>query len=162
MVQSRKEQFKELWDFFGGHIRYINLTSRNNGYDDSEKVFDKYNIPVKYFRTEKHRKGEEYGRFKSHIKVIREAYYSGAKRVLIFEDDIVATKYLTPKYLKKAIKFMKKDKKWDLFYLGVMPNIISYSSSRTKYNNIYKLKGTCTYAYVVNRSAMKKLIDIES
>ena len=154
------KEFEKLWDFFGDHIRCINLTSRKDRYHNSKKIFNKYNIPVNYYKAKKHRDGRK-GCFESHINVIREAYYSGAERVLIFGDDIKPTDYLTTNHLKKAINFMKKDKDWEIFYLGVMPNVTFHSSSRTNYSGIYKTKGICAHAYVVNRKAMKKLINIK-
>ena len=73
-----KKKFKKLWDFFDGHIRCINLTTRKDRYRESKAVFDKYHIPVKYFHAKKHSKGGVYGCFDSHIKIIREAYFAGA------------------------------------------------------------------------------------
>ncbi len=156
------KRFEKIWDFFGGHIRCINLKYRKDRYKASKAVFDEYNIPVKYFKTTKHPKGGVYGCFTSHIKVIKEAYYAGAKRVLIFEDDISPTDYLTPQHLEKAINFMKKEgNNWDLFYLGAFPNIRTYRSERTKYKDIYRLRGICAHAYIVNRKAMKRLINLK-
>nr|QBK91394.1 MAG: glycosyltransferase family 25 LPS biosynthesis protein [Pithovirus LCPAC302] len=153
------KKFKDLWNYFDC-IRCINLVSRPDRYSNSKKIFDKYYIPVEYYKTEKHKKGGEYGCFKSHINVIREAYYNGDKNILVFEDDIISTEYLTPKYLETAIDFMENEK-WDIFYLGALPNINFYRSKRTRYKGIYKLKGICTHAYVLNRKAMKRLIGLK-
>jgi GR25 family glycosyltransferase involved in LPS biosynthesis len=158
---KNKNNFNNIWDYFEGHIRCINLITRKDRYEESKKVFDKYKIPVRYFYAKKHPKGGVYGCFDSHIRVIREAYYSGAKRVLIFEDDITPTDYLNVENLKKAIKFMKTKKDWDLFYLGALPEIRRHYSRQTKYPGIYRLHGVCTHAYIVNRSAMKKLINLK-
>ncbi len=151
---------KKLWYFFD-EIRCINLVSREDRYESSKSIFDKYEIPVKYFKANKHPKGGEYGCFDSHIKVIKEAYNNGAERVLIFEDDINATNYLTQKNLKRAINFMKCNKDWDLFYLGAYPYILWHRSERTKHDGIYKLRSIGTHCYVVNRSAMKKLMNLK-
>lgn len=153
--------YDNLWDFFDGHIRCINLKSRTDRYKDSKKVFNKLNIPVNYYKTTKHPNGGEEGCFSSHIDIIREAYYDGAERVLIFEDDITPTSNMNRKNLRKAIRFMERNDDWDLFYLGALPNITSKSCKRTKYPNIYKLNGICTHSYVVNRKAMKTLIDLK-
>lgn len=96
-------------------------------------MFEKYSIPVKYLRVEKNLISGTKGCFESHQKVIKEAYDAGAKRVLIFEDDIdVIKNTLNYDNLKKAIDFMKEFKNWELFYLGVTPDIINYKCQRTK------------------------------
>lgn len=153
--------FPELWKFFNGHIRCINLVTRKDRYDESLAVFKEFQIPVRYFITVKHPNGGGQGCFESHIQIIREAYYAGAERVLIFEDDIIASKSLTPANLEKAINFMTNTPDWDIFYLGVLPRILDTYSRRTSHNGIYQLKGICTHAYVVNRSAMEKLIHLK-
>lgn len=159
-MSSKCEEYQNLWDFFGGHIRCINLTNRKDRYRCSKKVFEQYHIPVDYYKTTKHPNGGKQGCFESHIDIIRQAYDAGAERVLIFEDDITVTDYMSPAHLRKAIKFMDKNK-WDLFYLGALPNIKKKLASRTGYSGIYKLKGVCTHAYVVNRSAMKRLVNLK-
>lgn len=153
--------YEDLWNFFDGHIRCINLKSRKDRYKDSKNVFDEFHIPVNYYKTVKHPNGGEEGCFNSHIDIIRKAYYDGAERVLIFEDDITPTSNMNIKNLKKAINFMKTNEDWDLFYLGALPNITNKSCKRTKYSGIYQLNGICTHSYVVNRKAMRKLIDLK-
>jgi glycosyl transferase family 25 len=158
---TKKRLWKDLWDFFDGHIRCINLKSRPDRYKSSKKIFDRYHIPANYYLTTKHPNGGEQGCFESHIDIIREAYDDGAERVLIFEDDITETDHMNRKNLERAIDFMEREDDWDLFYLGALPNIKSHSCSRTQYSGIYKLKGICTHAYIVNRKAMRKLINLE-
>ena len=101
MDDREKKKFKKLWDFFDGHIRCINLLSREDRYEESQLLFKKYNIPVRYYRTRKNISAQR-GCFESHIKVIKEAYVSGAERVLIFEDDITSSAYLTSENLERA------------------------------------------------------------
>lgn len=146
------------WDFFDD-IRCINLTSRSDRYKQSKKIFDKYNIPTRYYFTEKHPKGGQHGCFESHINIIKEAYNNGCENVLIFEDDIYPTDFINRENLAVSIDFMKQNK-WDLFYLGALPDIRSTLSQKVS-NKIYKLHGICTHAYVVNRSGMKKLKDLK-
>ena len=153
-------KFKELWNFFEGQIYCINLKTREDRYKSSKRIFDKYDIPVQYFQVDKHPKGGAYGCFDSHIKIIRKAYSEGANQVLIFEDDITPTQYLTPNHLKRAIRFMKSEN-WNLFYLGALPNIRTYKTYSTTHSDIYRLRGICTHAYIVNRQAMKKLINLK-
>jgi len=153
---------EELWNFFDGHITCINLISRDDRYEESKKIFEKYSIPVKYLRVEKNPVSGTKGNLESHQRVIKEAYDAGAERVLVFEDDIdVIEGTLNYDNLKRCIDFMKEFKDWDLLYLGVIPDIINYKCQKTKKKGIYKLHGICAHAYIVNRKAMKNIINLK-
>ncbi len=114
----------------------------------------------KFLELKKHPKGGAYGCFDSHIKVITKAYLAGAERALIFEDDLVGTSSLTPHNLDKCIRFMKSKASFDIFYLGVIPDIRK-KQSKTNWSGIYNVKGLCTHAYVINRQCMEKLIGLK-
>lgn len=153
---------EDLWKFFDGHIYCINLREREDRMKESKEIFDKYKIPVKYFKVDRHPKGGEHGCFESHVKVITKAYNEGAERVLIFEDDVIdPIRGIKSSEVKKGIDFMKKEKDWDIFYFGCEPYVLFSSSSKTKYPGVYKLKAIYLHAYVVNRSAMKKIINLK-
>lgn len=149
-------------EFFDA-IYCINLYDRIDRYNSSKKLFKKHNIPVKYYRTHKHPEGGLHGCFESHINVINLAYNSGAKNVLIFEDDIQDCNQnvnIIKINLKKAINFMK-NKTWDIFYLGTFPYVMKkWTSHIYDYPNIYEMTGLCTHAYVINHHIMKKLKDL--
>jgi len=151
--------YSKFWDFFGGHIYCINLLTRDDRYESSKKFFEKYDIPVEYLRVEKHPKGGEYGVFDSHVKLISKAYYAGAKRALIFEDDIEDTEIMTPENVSNCIQFMKKNEDWDFFYFGFA--CLSLHQTTEKYpNSIYKVKGYGIHAYVINRWAMSEMLGL--
>ena len=149
---------------FFDDIYCINLYDRIDRYNSSKKLFKKYNIPVKYYHTHKHPKGGLHGCFESHINVINLAYNSGAKNVLIFEDDIQDCNQDVNRIkinLKKAINFMK-NKTWDIFYLGTFPYVMKKGTSLVyEHSNIYEMVGLCTHAYVINHHIMKKLKDLK-
>lgn len=150
----------DLWSFFD-NIRCINLVSRDDRYDDSQKVFNSLGIPVDFFRVKRHPTNGSQGAFESHIKVIKEAYDSGANNVLIFEDDITVVTHYKPEYVQQAIDFMSQDNNWDLVYLGSIPQIQKYKSTRTEYEGIYKTRAICAHAYVLSRQGMEKMKDLE-
>ena len=152
---SETDEYKYLWDFFGDHIYCINPITHNDKYDSCKEVFEKYDIPVKYYKSENYNR-EKHGCFENHINIIKKAYKDGAERVLIFEDYISVSDHMSPSHLKKAINFMKKNE-WDVFNLGP-PNSNLKISQRTNYSGIYNLKSDCRHAYVVNRNAMKQFI----
>jgi glycosyl transferase, family 25 len=141
----------------------INLYTRNDRYMASKQIFTKYNIPVEYYRTYKHPNGGLQGCFESHINVINKAWNRGAKNVLIFEDDLMViskTKDLV-RNLNRAVNFMR-EKQWDIFYLGAVPDYRRKSCHRVAdYPGVYNLGGICTHAYVINRRAMNILRKIQ-
>lgn len=144
---------------FFDKIYCINLYTRKDRYSSSKKIFKKHNIPVTYYQTHKHPTSGLQGCFESHINVIKKAYDEGAKNVLIFEDDLRSNFSL--KKLQQSIKFMK-DKYWDIFYLGAVPDIRYKGTTKvSSFPGIYKLDGICTHAYAVNYRAMKKLKEVE-
>lgn len=148
---------KELWNYFDC-IRCINLSYRKDRYESSKKIFDKYDIPVEYFITEKDKEGGEAGCFRSHIQIIKEAYEKGCNNVLIFEDDIEVSPYLNEQNLKQCIDFMKNND-WDLFFLGMSPSL--FNTFKKVEPNIYKGHYVLTHAYTINRKFMKKLINMD-
>lgn len=148
-----------VWDFFDG-IYCINLYTRDDRLKKSKKVFNKLNIPVTYYRVEKHPTSGAKGCFESHMSIIKKAYHDGCKNVLIFEDDLIDNSFYDEALVEKAINFMKKSCKWDIFYFGHQPDIF-WNTSRKVSDFIIKTHSYLTHAYVVSRRYMKKLLDKE-
>jgi len=161
MTQNESiKTFKDAWSYFDA-IRCINLVTRQDRLDLCSKVFQKYDIPVKYYHPQKHPTNPTQGCFESHINLISEAYDQGCQNILIFEDDIIDnSKIITLDALYLAIDFMKKNNTWDLFFLGSRPIIEMNSIKRIKKGNgasIIKLKSTCCHAYILSRRMMEKM-----
>jgi len=146
------------WTFFDD-IRCINLYTREDRYHQVNEIFQTFNIPVRFYQTHKHPNGGIQGCFESHIEIIREDYDKGFKNVLIFEDDVINSSYLTPKNLKRAIQFMQNHD-WDIFYLGTHPDVRKYRVQHIV-NGIYAMHCICTHAYCLSRNMMKKLYDLK-
>ena len=142
------DELPDLWSFFDG-IFCINLLSRDDKYEKVKVVFDQYNIPVTFHRVEKHPISGLHGCYQSHIDIITNAKHQGMKNILIFEDDVVASPYLTPHHLSEAIKFMADDEEWELFYLGSHPEIRTTKSSKVS-PNILHFHSLCTHAYALS------------
>ena len=147
------------WSYFDS-IYCINLYTREDRYNNSKKLFNKLDIPVKFHRVNKHIKGGLQGCFESHVDIISTAYYKGDKRILIFEDDI--RQGYSPGNLELCISFMKTFSSWDIFYLGAVPDLRKDNTFHIEgFPGIYKLSGICTHAYVINRKAMKKIKNLK-
>jgi GR25 family glycosyltransferase involved in LPS biosynthesis len=149
-----------IFSFFDD-IVCINLKTRIDRRKWSEHIFSSLNIPYRFYLTDKSPKGGRYGCFESHINVIREAYNKGHSNILIFEDDLLPTPEYSLQNIEACINFMKNNK-WDLFYFGYfvmnkhLDNIII---AKKLNNNIIKYNPLATHAYVVNRNAMKTILE---
>lgn len=147
------------WDEIGP-IYCINLTSRPDRKLEAEKIFKKLKINANYHIVDKHPVSGTQGCFESHIKIISKAYDAGAERCLIFEDDATPTSACTKQNFKIALNFMNKNKDWNVFYLGVLPDI-RRKPCKVIEKQIYSLQGICTHAYVINRPLMEKLYNMK-
>ena len=125
-----------------------------------DKIFKKYKIPARYSIVERHSNGINEGCFESHINIFKECYEKGKKNVLVFEDDIVTSEFLTPENLNICNDFMKNNR-WDLFYLGAVPDIRTYNQMDKREKGIYKIRSICTHAYAANENIIKKYKDLK-
>lgn len=143
------------WSYFD-QIRCINLITRDDRYNVAQDIFDRLQIPIKFFRTERHPLGGRQGCFESHVACLTEAYEAGANNCLIFEDDLTASSYITPEAVQEVVKFLQSCPNWDIFYLGthyefVRGHFVKVTPSIVHGGNI------CTHAYAASRSFMAKM-----
>ena len=148
-----------MWKFFD-RIYCINLNTRKDRYDKVSNLFQEYRIPVEFYHPTPHSNGLQ-GCFESHIHLIRKAYTEGAENVLIFEDDITIHQF-SIQALLESISFMQKNKDWELFYLGVFPQIVQFQMfSVPHFKNIKRVHSLCGHAYVVSRKYMEKIANLQ-
>ena len=143
-----------MWNFFDV-IYCINLIERYDKYNNMKLLFDKYNIPVQFYRPSKNKISGTMGCFESHLHLINLAYTKNYNNILIFEDDIDFN-YFTNSKLSICIDFMKNNE-FDLFFLGSFPEIMNSTIYKTPYTNIYKMNSICGHAYVLNKSYISKI-----
>ena len=142
------------WSIFD-KIYCINLNSRPDRKRDCQKLFNEYSIPAEFYNIDRHPTSGLQGCFESHINIITKAYKDGLNYILIFEDDIMASKYLTAENLKKSTDFILSNNEAELFYLGTHPEIYS-TKSYWEASGVIKLQSICTHAYVLTRKGMAK------
>src|SRR5215467_16351889 len=97
-----------------------------------------------------------YGCLLSHVQVVSEARDSGAKNVLIFEDDAI----LDPEFENKFARFIKEvPDDWDMLYFGALhkdePVKISEHVARIT-------KANSTYAYALKRTVFDEFIALNA
>lgn len=106
-----------VYDYFED-IVCINLDISFDRRMQSQKYFNEYNIPARFYTVQKHPKGGRYGCFDSHMKIIKDAYERGLNNILVFEDDFMPTAAFTEEKIAEAVHFMRTHDDWDIFYLG--------------------------------------------
>lgn len=158
---------ENIYNFFDD-IVCINLKHCTERKKNVENIYDKYNIPGRFFITEKHPSGGIYGCFDSHINIIKEAYENNLDYILVFEDDIKVTNQYSEELLSTAIDFMKNNDTWDIFYLGysLLSPYDQYNvgqktifSAEKISNHIIKYNPNFTHALCYSKKCMKTILD---
>lgn len=101
---------------------------------------------VEFEIVRSHRHNCEQGIYESHLSCIKKGVFSGAKNILIFEDDIFFDRF-DPLKLKRCVTFLENSD-WDIFFLGCLVR------KSMKTSNPYVVKicyRTLAHAYVINR-----------
>jgi glycosyl transferase family 25 len=137
------------WSFFD-KIYCINLKEREDRYSSSLAEFKKYSIPVEYYRVNRNKINPDLGCFNSHTRICKEALNKGYNNIIIFEDDIEATKHLNKEAIEKIVSFLKKAE-WSIFYLGCFPWSFFSDTKKTSFNSIFKCKAFGAHAYAINK-----------
>jgi hypothetical protein len=158
-------------------IYYINLDSRPDRREHTEKLFEKYNIQAERFPaiTLTHEQNEhlrqdgcifrgderhEHARYTkscslSHLSVVFRAKLMGYENVLIFEDDVTFHEDIIEK-LSKSIEDLKQQERWDMYYIGCNP--FQY---RKLTDNLGQCLGAlCAHAYAVNHHFYNTILNI--
>lgn len=144
----------------------INLKHRADRRAHASAVFDRLGLSprVSFFVTSKSPLGGRYGCFESHVRVLSEAYRSGKRNVLVFEDDIYPTASYSEAMVQRGVDFMRRGGvTWDIFYLGYFPaNDIPqtlFTASRAEgHEHVFRFRPNATHAYCMNRSGMEKVL----
>lgn len=155
-----------IYDFFDD-IVCINMTISTDRKEHIKMIFNKFNIPVRFFTTEKHPNGGLYGCFDSHIQIIKSAYHRGLDNILVFEDDSMPSPSYSEEKLAKAIEFMKSSDDWDVFYLGYSFIFETYETGLTCLpshgirvsKDIMQYNAGTTHAICYTRKAIRKILD---
>lgn len=97
--------------------------------------------------------------YKSHIKLIRDAYYDNKNTVLVLEDDARFIDTLSPEKIKRIGDWLTKNTTWEAFYFGGLswgkcPISIPVTRDIMKCYN-----ALCGHSILFSRRGMKKIID---
>jgi hypothetical protein len=92
------------------------------------------------------------GCFESHQAAAREALQRGARRVLIFEDDVEFLPSFTPFAASRARRFLRRDD-WELFFLGHF----AQAMEPTDQADVMKVQSMDAHAYFLTSDGMATL-----
>lgn len=154
---ASKHRYAKHWEAFD-RIYCITLTTRPDRYESARAQFDRIGLGdrVEFLSVDKHPTDSEEGIFTSHMTCLRAGLAAGAKRIVIFEDDIIFSRF-SPDRLERAVRFMETNEDWQLFFFGCFVN----SSRKTAVRSVVRIGyRCCAHGYVVNRELARKLVEI--
>ncbi len=144
------------WKFFNT-VYCISLASRPDRRKNAEQQFAAVGLldQVEFIITEKHPTDNERGIYESHITAIKKGIATGARHILIFEDDVIFEGF-SPEKLQKCIDALVKHANCRLLFLGCLVS----SSRRTSSPGIVRVNyRSLAHAYVLKHSLAMELAD---
>ncbi len=139
-------------------IYCITLASRPDRRRSASEQFEKAGLAelVEFVVVEKHPSDSEQGIFESHLACLREGLAAGAKKIAIFEDDVLLSR-VTPERVMRCVRFMDSTDDWQLFFFGCFVD----SSKKTRHKGIIKVAYKClAHAYVVSEGFARQIVDM--
>jgi GR25 family glycosyltransferase involved in LPS biosynthesis len=156
-TDATESRLARHWDSFD-RVYCISLTNRPDRCETALAQFRRVGLGdrVKFIFVDKHPTNSEEGIFESHMACLRAGLAAGAERILVFEDDIIFSRF-SPERLGLAVQFMELKDDWRLFFFGCFVN----SSRKTRFQSVVKIDyRCCAHGYVVNREFAKKLVQL--
>jgi len=145
------------WQAFD-RIYCISLAQRPDRFQSARSQFQRLGLAdrVEFVIVDKHPTDSERGIFESHLACLRAGLAAHANRIVIFEDDILISRF-SPQRLAHAAHFMDVNRDWRLFFFGCFVN----SSRKTLFPSVVKVSYRCTaHGYVVSREFAQKLVNL--
>jgi hypothetical protein len=142
------------WHFFDAAY-CISLASRPDRRATAAKQFKAVGLQdrVEFVIVEEHPTDNEQGIFESHLLCMAKGLAAGARRILIFEDDIVFRGYGLRK-LMQITTFLSQNDRCRLFFLGCLVSGSQPASSPGILEVDYR---ALTHAYVIESSLAREL-----
>jgi GR25 family glycosyltransferase involved in LPS biosynthesis len=112
---------------------------------------------VEYVRVRPHDQNSEQGIFESHLRCFEMGLAAGARRMAIFEDDVVFDGF-DPQRVEESLGFVERLDHWDFLFLGCL-----VSRSRPTATRVVRRVGyrSLTHGYVLNRPFAEQLVEIQ-
>jgi len=138
-------------------IYCINLISRPDRYESMKKFEAEESLQIKYYRPKKNIISGKIGCFTSHIKCVQDAYLMNYPLVMIFEDDLIKTKFYDKIDWKQVKEFMENNNTWEILKFSSTTNPIDIIKPN-EYKHLYNAPTLLGTAYVLNRKGITKIM----
>jgi GR25 family glycosyltransferase involved in LPS biosynthesis len=156
-AEQSKTRPRTDWHAFD-RIYCISLNNRPDRLETARRQLKSVGLDglVEFMQFDKDPTNSERGIFESHMACLRAGLAAGAERILIFEDDILFSRF-SQERLRRAIYFMNSNKDWRLFFFGCFVNY----SRKTAFRSIVKVGyRCCAHGYVVNGHFARELVEV--
>jgi len=145
----------DRWAFFD-KVYCISIDDRSDRREQAKKQFAAAGLleRVEFVIVKRHPDNREQGIVQSHIHCLKKGLKAGARRILIFEDDVFF-QGIDARALREACAFLHHRTEWNGFFLGC----ITSGSSKTEQKSLVKIKYRClAHAYALNRPFAERLV----
>lgn len=144
------------WDFVDA-VFCICLDSRHDRLLHAAREFHRTGLcrRVVFHRPARHPEKGIAGSWESHRAVLMRALREGVERALVFEDDVLFNRRITPRLLAsiaRALDSLPPD--WTIFYLGHWPLRVRFVAP-----HVLRTSSGCIHAYVASRRLMAWLAE---
>lgn len=146
----------DCWDFFD-KVYCISLVDREDRRAEAKRQFGRVGLleKVEFEIVTRDLENSERGIYDSHMTCLRKGLQSGARNIMVFEDDVVFERF-SPKRIKKCARFLAENPDWKAFFLGCLVTRIK----PTKLPCVVKIKyRSLAHAYVLNRHFAQQLVE---
>ncbi len=142
------------WSYFD-RIFCITLKERPDRRAQAEAQFARVGLTgrVIFYVADRHPTDCEQGIFESHQACLRRGLAEGARRILIFEDDVLFEGF-DPQRFAAALTFLDGQPDWQILFLGCLVKRSRATASPAVRAIAY---GCLTHAYAVNRPCAETL-----
>jgi GR25 family glycosyltransferase involved in LPS biosynthesis len=154
-VQMQLSPGADPWSYFD-HICCITLKERPDRRAQAEAQFARVGLAgrVIFYTAERHSTDCEQGIYESHLACLGRGLAEGARRLLIFEDDVHFEGF-DPERLGAALNFVERQSDWQILFLGCLVKCSRATASPAVRKIAY---GCLTHAYALNRPCAQALV----
>lgn len=154
---QRLKRIEQIFEKLGIQFERFSAIYGKNKVNDYKKLFKKpwNSWEKKMNRAAKIKRPTVYGCLLSHREIVKNAIKKGYKRILIFEDDIIANKSIK-KLLIKNRRLLRN--KWKLIYLGSTQH--DWTNIEFLKNYYYANETDGCFAYGMDKSIYRKFLKL--
>lgn len=134
----------------------ISLTNRADRRQEAARQFAAVGLGdrIEFHLVDKHPTDCERGIYESHLACMEKGLAQGARRMLIFEDDVVFAR-CTPLSVRRIGEFLASGTPWEVLFLGCMVK----ASRRTEHPSVLRVSfRSLTHAHVVDAAFAARMV----